>query len=323
MSMKMNVLVTGGCGFIGSHLARRLIAIGNDVTLFDDMSVGNPDFLGDAKQNRHCRIVKGDVTDMEQVATAVKGHDIVYHLAANANIPLGVSNTRIDLDANVIGTYNVLEAMRRDKIKKIAFTSSSAVYGEPDRSHGPVPEDYGPLAPISLYGGSKLAGEAYVIAYHHMFQVDAWIFRFANVVGPHGTHGVIKDFIAKLRKDPRTLEILGNGKQEKSFIYVDDCVDGMLHAVKHASGSAEAFNLGSLDTIVVDRIAEIVAREMGLKSVKFTYTGGDRGWLGDVPYVFLDSAKMRELGFVPKRSSEEAVTRAVRDMLGREEDATD
>jgi UDP-glucose 4-epimerase len=217
----------------------------------------------------------------------------------------------------MIGTCNVLEAMRRNKITKFVFSSSSAVYGEPDRLVGPVPESYGSLAPISLYGASKLAAEAYAIGYHHMFGIEAWIFRFANVVGRNGTHGCIKDFIAKLRGNSEALEILGNGKQEKSFIYVDDCVDGILHAVARAPGDAEAFNLGSVDTITVDRIAEIVVREMGLKYVKFTYTGGRRGWLGDVPYVFLDITRMRNLGFIPKKNSEQAVTKAVKDMLNK------
>jgi UDP-glucose 4-epimerase len=310
----MKVFVTGGCGFIGSHLARSLLKQ-HDVTVFDNMSVGNPDFLGDLKNNSRCRIVKGDITDFDQLFEAIDGHDVVYHLAANANIPLGVSNTRIDLDANVMGTYNVLEAMRRRKVRKFAFSSSSAVYGEPDRSIGPVPEDYGPLTPISLYGASKLAAEAYVMGYHHMFGIEAWIFRFANVVGPNGTHGVIKDFIAKLRRNSETLEILGDGRQEKSFIYVDDCVEGMFHAVEHTPGDAQSFNLGSVDTITVHRIAEITLREMGLAGTKFTYTGGQRGWVGDVPYVYLDTNKMRKLGFVPKHDSEQAVSLAIRHML--------
>lgn len=309
----MRVFVTGGCGFIGSHLTRRLMAIGHDVTVYDDMSVGNPSFLEEAVKDRHCKIVRGDIMNLDQLAKTMRDHDTVYHLAANANIPLGVSNTRIDLDTNVIGTYNVLEAMRRTGVGKIAFSSSSAVYGEPAKS--PVDEDYGPLAPISLYGASKLAAEAYVTAYHHMFGLEAWMFRFANVVGPHGTHGVIKDFIAKLRANPKILEILGDGKQEKSFIYVDDCVNGILHAVTHTPGNASAYNIGSVDTIVVDRIAEIVIRETGLESVKFTYTGGRRGWIGDVPYVFLDISRMKKLGFTPKYNSEQAVTLAVRNML--------
>jgi len=310
----MKVFVTGGCGFIGSHLASNLLTK-HDVTVFDNMSIGSPDFLGDMKNSSRCRIIKGDVTNFDQLVKAMDGNDVVYHLAANANIPLGVSNTRIDLDANVIGTYNVLEAMRRNNITKIAFSSSSSVYGEPDRSIGAVREDYGPLTPISLYGASKLAAEAYVTGYHYMFGIEAWIFRFANVVGPHGTHGVIRDFIAKLKKNPKTMEILGDGKQEKSFIYVDDCVNGIFYAVDHAPGNAESFNLGSVDTITVDRIAEITVREMALRSVRFTYTGGPRGWVGDVPYVFLDITKMQKLGFVPKHSSEEAVTLAVRHML--------
>lgn len=312
--MQMKVFVTGGCGFIGSHLASNLLTK-HDVTVFDNMSIGSPDFLGDMKNSSRCRIIKGDVTNFDQLVKAMDGNDVVYHLAANANIPLGVSNTRIDLDANVIGTYNVLEAMRRNNITKIAFSSSSSVYGEPDRSIGAVREDYGPLTPISLYGASKLAAEAYVTGYHYMFGIEAWIFRFANVVGPHGTHGVIRDFIAKLKKNPKTMEILGDGKQEKSFIYVDDCVNGIFYAVDHAPGNAESFNLGSVDTITVDRIAEITVREMALRSVRFTYTGGPRGWVGDVPYVFLDITKMQKLGFVPKHSSEEAVTLAVRHML--------
>jgi UDP-glucose 4-epimerase len=311
----MKAFVTGGCGFIGSHLTRELIGKGHEVTVYDNMTVGNPKLLEEAEGNSRCRVVKGDICDLDFLAESMRGHDVVFHLAANANIPLGVSNTRIDLDSNTIGSYNVIEAMKRIGLKKIAIASSSAVYGEPPRAVGEVPENYAPLSPISLYGASKLAAEAYVTAYHHMFGLEGWVFRFANVVGPHGTHGVIKDFIAKLRKDSEHLEILGDGKQEKSFIHVNDCVDGILYTLSHAVGNAEAYNLGSVDTILVTRIAEIVVKEMGLRNVKFSFAGGRSGWLGDVPYVYLDTSKVRKLGFVPKLNSEQTVVRAVKEML--------
>ena len=311
----MKAFVTGGCGFIGSHLTKRLLDDGHEVTVYDNMSVGSLEFLGETKEHPRCRIIRGDIGEIDRLIESVRGQDMVFHLAANANIPLGVSNTTVDLNDNAVGTYNVIESMRRTGVKKIAFSSSSAVYGEPERSLGAIPESYGPFMPVSLYGASKLAAEAYVIAYHYMFGLEPWIFRFANVVGPRGTHGVIKDFIAKLRENHRQLQILGDGKQEKSFIHVTDCIEGILHATRHSPGNAEAFNLGSVDTILVDRIAEIVVREMGLANVKFTYTGGRRGWLGDVPYVFLDITKMKKLGFVAKLNSEQTVTQAVKEML--------
>jgi UDP-glucose 4-epimerase len=210
----------------------------------------------------------------------------------------------------------VLEAMRKNDIKEIMFSSTSTVYGQVDRSNGPTPENYSPLSPISMYGASKLAAEAFIVAHHHMYDVVIWIFRFANVVGSRGTHGVVKDFISKLRKNARSMEILGNGKQEKPYIHVDDCVKGILYGMNHAPRKAQVFNLGNADTITVDQIANIVVREMGLSSVEFVYTGGDKGWPGDVPYVLLDTAKMRSIGFVPRLNSVGAVTQAVREMVG-------
>lgn len=310
----MRAFVTGGYGFIGTHLVKRLLEQGHSVTVYDNLSTGAvPDPAEIPRFGRH-RFVHGDILLADLLERSMRGHDVVFHLAANADIPKGVHDTKIDLDSNVLGTFNVLEAMRKLGIKKIIFTSSSAVYGEPKIS--PVPENYGPLWPISPYGASKIAAEGYISAYSHLFGLEAWIFRFANVVGANMTHGVVRDFVAKLKATPDTLNILGDGQQQKSFIHVSDCIEGMLLATERSSGNGGAFNLGAADTITVQRIAEVVVEEMGLSGVRFTYTGGRRGWPGDVPYVFLDIRKISEQGFAPRYNSEQSVRLAARECLG-------
>ncbi|MEM2205076.1 MAG: GDP-mannose 4,6-dehydratase, partial [Candidatus Hadarchaeales archaeon] len=219
-----------------------------------------------------------------------------------------------DLKQNVLATFNLLEAMRACGVKRIAFSSSSTVYGEARTL--PTPEDYGPLLPISLYGASKLAAEGLISAYCHTFGFRAWIFRFANIVGPRQTHGVILDFIQKLRKNPEELEILGDGNQNKSYLWVEDCVEAMLLAVERSTENPAIFNLGNTDRTTVRRVAEIVCEEMGLQP-RFRFTGGRRGWVGDVPEMLLDIAKICSLGWRPRYSSEEAVRRTVRVLLGR------
>lgn len=299
----MVILVTGGAGFVGSHLVDQLVEDGHTVRVFDNFSSGREDFLehhGDTIQT-----IVGDLLDLDAVKSAMKGVDMVYHLAANPDIRLGTQVTDTDLKQGTVATYNVLEAMRLEGTKHIAFASSSVVYGEAEIM--PTPEDYGPLFPISLYGASKLASEALITSWVGTFGLQAWIFRFANIVGSRGTHGVIFDFIHKLHRDSNRLEVLGNGLQEKSYMEVIDCASAMIHVVKNTDNQINCYNLGTKDTCSVRRIAEIVLEETGCKDASIDYTGGDRGWAGDVPRAMLDAKRLFELGFTPSHDSEDAV----------------
>ncbi len=310
----MKVTVTGGAGFIGSHLVDGLLSVGNEVTVIDNLSSGKMEFLKEHLKNPNLKFIKLDLLEPEKLTKAIKGSKVVYHLAANPDVRLGAENTRIHLEQNIIATYNVLEAMRKNKQQSIVFTSTSTVYGE--ASVIPTPEEYGPLIPISLYGASKLACEALITSYCGSFDMKSWIFRFANIVGERSTHGIIVDFINKLKNNPDTLEILGDGRQRKSYLHVSDCVEAILFAVEKSNGMVNIFNLGSNDTISSTEIGEIVVSEMGFEDVTFTYTGGKRGWVGDVPKMLLSIEKLQELGWKPVHDSKSSVVAAVRSTLG-------
>lgn len=306
--------ITGGAGFIGSHLVERLLAEDSrHITVYDNLVSGRRKNIARHLNNGRLRFVQADLLDYDTLCQEMAGHDIVWHLGANTDIPGGNKVTDLDLKNCTAATRNVLEAMRANDIKKIIFSSTSCVYG--DAPPVSLCETYGPLLPISLYGSAKLACEALISAYSHLFDIRALMFRFGNVVGARMGHGVIYDFIVKLRKNPRELEILGDGKQEKPFFLVEDCIDGMLHAFKHASAQYDIYNLGAENFTNVTRIGEIVAGETGLKNVKFRYTGGKRGWPGDVPVVHLSIEKIKALGWRPGCSSDEAVRVATRRLL--------
>ena len=309
----MKALVTGGCGFIGSHLVRRILEFGWDVIVFDNLSKGEADNLPPVKDSGMLRLVVGDLLDAQAIQAALDDRELVFHLAANPEVRLGYQNTEVDFRQNIVATYDLLEAMRRSpRARSLVFTSTSTIYG--DAGKVPTPEDYGPLMPVSLYGASKLACEAMVSGYSSLFGFRTVIYRFANVVGPGG-HGVVKDFVLKLRANPRELEVLGDGTQTKSYIYVDDCVDAMLHGLKHSFEGAEVFNIGSEDQSRVSEIAGMVVNEMGLKDVRIRYTGGvdgGRGWKGDVKNMLLDIAKIKETGWKPKYSSAEAIRQSIK-----------
>jgi UDP-glucose 4-epimerase len=311
--MKSKIIVTGGTGFIGSHLVDTLIAGGNEVIVIDNLSSGKLEFIEHHNMNPNFKLVKLDMLELEKLTIAIKGADMVYHLAANPDVRLGAENTKVHLEQNIIVTYNLLEAMRMNKQQNIIFTSTSTVYGE--ASIIPTPENYGPLIPISLYGASKLACEALITSYCHTFEMRSWIFRFANIVGERGTHGIIIDFINKLEQNPRSLEILGDGQQRKSYIHVSDCIDGILFAVNNSNEMANIFNIGSTDTINSTEIGELIVKEMGLHNVKFTYTGGTRGWKGDVPKMLLSIDKLQELGWNPSNNSKSSVIAATKSTL--------
>ena len=302
----MRALVTGGAGFIGSHLIDRLVARGHDVVVIDNLSSGDVGFIQPHLDNGRVRLVEGDICNPADVGRAMAMEiDCVFHLAANPDIRLGTRITDTDLQQGTVATYNILEAMRLNDVGRIVFASSSVVYGED--APLPTPEDHGPCMPISLYGASKQAGEGLISSWVGTFGLQAWIFRFANIIGARGTHGVIFDFIHKLKNDPTRLEVLGNGLQEKSYMEVGDCVDAMLHVMSNAHQPLNLFNLGSHDTASVRRIAEIVVEVTGCADARIEYTGGDRGWAGDIPRARLGIDKMLQTGFDVAMNSEEAI----------------
>ena len=309
----MRALVTGGAGFIGSHLVDRLVARGDKVLVVDNLSSGVLDFIKDHIENGKVDFSNTDLKDLDALKPLMHGVDIVYHLAANPDIRLGTRITDTDLNEGTIATYNVLESMRLAGVKKISFASSSVVYGED--APMPTPEDHGPCLPISLYGASKQAGEGLIGAWVGTFGLQAWIFRFANIIGERGTHGVIFDFIHKLKKDPSRLEVLGNGLQEKSYMEVGDCVDAMLHVISNTNESINLYNLGSNDTCSVRNIAAIVVKETGCTDASIEYTGGDRGWAGDIPKAMLAINRLIDLGFKVNYDSEEAVAHTARVLI--------
>ncbi|MDO8619913.1 MAG: NAD-dependent epimerase/dehydratase family protein [bacterium] len=308
------VLVTGGAGFIGSHLVDRLMAEGNDVVVYDNLSLGKKEFIAPHFGNPKFAFVEADLLEVGKLTKAMKGRDVVFHLAANSNIIKSSKNPDIDLEQGTAATYNVLQAMRETGVGKLVFTSSNVVYGEATVS--PTAENYGPLLPISFYGASKLACEAVISAYVHNFGIQAWMYRFGNIVGKRPTHGVVLDFYEKLKKDPSVLPVLGDGKQSKPYIEVHDCVDGMLFGLVHAHEPLNLFNLGTTGGVFVRDIADIVIAEMGLKNVEVRFAGGVRGWPGDVHTVRLDVSKLKSLGWKPKYpTSLEAFSAGAKDIL--------
>ena len=309
----MKTFVTGGAGFIGSHLVDKLMQKGNIVTVFDNLSSGDTKYIKHHLDNPNFKFIEADLLDFKTVKKEIKNNDVVFHIAANPYVRLGEKQTRLDLEHGTIATYNVLESMRLNSIKKIVFSSSSVVYGEtPDID---VLESYGPTFPISLYGAGKLGGEGLISSFCGTFGFQSWIFRFANIVGIRGTHGVIVDFIAKLKKNSYELEILGDGCQQKPYLYVTELVDGMLFGFEHSNEQMNLFNLGVDSNTNVKRIAEMVVEEMKLENVKFNFTGGKRGWAGDVPRFQLSTEKMRTLGWRASLSSDDAVRKAIQDSL--------
>jgi UDP-glucose 4-epimerase len=314
MLKDMSLLVTGGAGFIGSHLVEALLAE-NEVTVLDNFSSGKREFLAPHQNNPNFHVIEADLLLPGALEKALNGVDMVFHLAANPDVKLGAENTRVHLEQNVLATYNLLEAMRKTRVNRIAFTSTSTIYGEATKV--PTPEDYGPLLPISLYGASKLACEALISSYCHTFEMQSWIYRFANIVGERGTHGVLVDFVRKLRESPRELEILGSGKQKKSYLEVKDCVQAMLHCVQNSDEQINVFNIGSEDSVDVTEIANIVALQMGLNDVQYCYTGGvdGRGWKGDVKVMLLSIEKIKRLCWTPEGGSAQAIETAVKALL--------
>ena len=310
----MRFFVTGGAGFLGSNLVNTILDRGlGAVTVFDNFLTGRREHFGARMKSPELSIVEGDMSDLHAVTEAIRGHDAVVHLAANSDIAKAASDPLIDFDNGTRLTQTLLEAMRVTGVKRILFTSGSGVYGEVPPK--PIPEDHAPLIPISTYGASKLASETLVSAYSHMFDMVGTVFRFANVVGPHMTHGVSHDFTRRLHLDPTRLQILGDGMQSKPYVHSDDVVAAILFILSNQKSGYEYYNVGSQDHLLVRDIADIVTGEMGLKDVKYEYTGGARGWRADVPVYRLDTSKIRALGWSNKMNSREAVVAAVRSLL--------
>ncbi|MFO0659904.1 MAG: NAD-dependent epimerase/dehydratase family protein [Polyangiaceae bacterium] len=303
----MRSLVIGGAGFIGSHLVDRLVERG-PVTVFDDLSVGKLAFIEQPLASGRATFVEGDVRVLEQIVAAAPGHDIVFHLAANPEARRGLENTRLDLELGTIATYNALEAARLASIPRFVLASSGTVYGETDRACAEL--DLGEL-PISLYGASKLAGEALVSAFVECFSLRGNIFRFGNVVGPRGTHGAALDFLKKLEASHDRLEVLGDGRQAKPYLHVTDCVDAILFSLDQQTPRLTVLNIAPHDTTSVREIAEMCVEASPYPTARIEYTGGDRGWKGDVPRSRMNASKLETLGYRLRYSSNEAVRTSV------------
>ena len=306
------VLVTGGAGFIGSELCGRLLERGCEVVVFDNFSTGKAEYIESYRKNPRFTIIRGDMLKPAEVRGALEGCECVVHLAANPDVRAAEKDTKVHFEQNVVATFNLLEAMKELGTKELVFASSSVVYGV---ARVPTPEDYGPMLPISMYGASKLAAEGLISAYADNFGMSAVILRYANILGRHA-HGVTRDFIMKLRANPRELEILGDGTQTKSYLLLEDCLDATILAAEKTNG-VDVFNVGNEDWVNVRRIADIICEEMGLKGVSYRFTG-KQAWMGDVKLMLLSIEKLKALGWRPKFNSEQAVRKAVRQMLGRE-----
>jgi UDP-glucose 4-epimerase len=306
--MLQRVFVTGAAGFIGSNLVDRLLADGYDVVGWDNFSTGQQLFLDQARAQSTFRLVEGDNLDLPALTEAMRGCDFVFHLAANADVRFGTEHPRKDHDQNTIATYHVLEAMRANGIRRVAFSSTGSIYGEPEVH--PTPEGAPFPVQTSLYGASKLAGEGLLQAYAAGFGYQVFIFRFVSILGERYTHGHVFDFYKKLLANPHEIEVLGNGKQRKSYLYVQDCLAAMLTVIAKSADPVNVYNLGADEYCNVDQSLGWITAHLGLNPTR-NYTGGDRGWIGDSPFIFLDTQKVRALGWKPTLTIREAVIRTL------------
>ena len=313
------VFVTGGAGFIGSHLVDELMEHGSDVVVLDNLSSGSLKNIERWLKTRNFMFIEGDLLRTDGLNKAVESCEVIYHLAANPEVRTSTTHPELHYEQNIRGTFNLLEATRKmGNTKMLIFASTSTVYGEASKI--PTPEEYGPLKPISIYGSSKLSSEALITGYAHTYGFKATIYRLANILGPRSKHGVVWDFVQKLRKDPRELEVLGDGTQMKSYLFIDDCVRAMQLEQKARSNQVDILNVGSEDQIDVKTIANIVIEELGLEGVKLRFTGGvdgGRGWIGDVRNMLLDTSRIRSRGWRPRYDSEKSIKLTVREILSR------
>ncbi len=305
----MRALVTGGAGFIGSHLVDRLLQAQHHVRVFDNFSTGQRRFLAGAQTNDQFELIEGDLIHEQQIEIAMRGVDFVWHLAANADVRFGTDQPRRDLEQNTIATSNVLEAMRKNEVRHIAFSSTGSIYGE--ASVIPTSEDCPMPVQTSLYGASKLACEGMISAYCEGFDMQAWIFRFVSILGERYTHGHIFDFYRRLLDDPDHLHILGNGKQRKSYLYIHDCLNAMLKAVEGAPSAVNVLNLGTDEYVEVNDSVDLITDHLGLTPER-SYAGGERGWIGDSPFIFLKCDRMRSLGWQPGHSIRDGILKTLK-----------
>jgi UDP-glucose 4-epimerase len=309
MEIKVRYFITGCSGFIGSSMADKLLREGHDVVGFDNFSTGQREFLTEALQSPRFTLVEADLLDREALNAAMKNIDAVFHFAANADVRFGTNHPHKDLEQNAIATFHVLEAMRANGVKRIAFASTGSVYGEteviPTPEHAPFPVQ------TSLYGASKLAAEGMIQAYCEGFDFQGYIFRFVSILGERYTHGHVFDFYKQLLADPAKLTVLGNGKQRKSYLYIQDCLDAILCAMDKAEGKINIFNLGTDEYCEVNNSIDWICQFLGVTPKK-DYTGGERGWIGDNPFIYLDCQRMRNLGWKPKLNIKEAVTQTIK-----------
>lgn len=304
----MRVLVTGAAGFIGSNLVDRLLTLGHQVIGYDNFSTGLPEFLNEATQNPSFKLVNGDLLDVKRLNVSLEGIDIVYHLAANADVRFGLEHPFKDLEQNTICTFNLLEGMKKNEVKKIIFSSTGSIYGESKTI--PTPEDAPFPIQTSLYGASKLACEGLISAYCEGYDFQSWIFRFVSILGERYTHGHVFDFYKKLTQSPHQLEILGDGMQRKSYLYVQDCIDAMQIAIDASKDPINIFNLGHDDYCQVNDSVRWICNNLNLKP-ELKYSGGQRGWIGDNPFIHLDNTKIKSLSWKPKISIEEGIIKTL------------
>ncbi|HYB78198.1 MAG TPA: NAD-dependent epimerase/dehydratase family protein [Thermoplasmata archaeon] len=308
------VVVTGGAGAIGSVLVRSLLDRASEVRVIDNLSSGRREHLVASRSGQEAHLTVADLKEPSSYASTFRGARVVWHLATNPDIRKGLREPGLDLEEGTRTTFHVLEAMRQHDVPKVVFSSSSVVYGHPTVL--PTPEEYGPLQPESLYGAAKLAAEGLLSAYAHSYGMSVHIFRFANIIGPNMTHGILPDFFEKLRRDPTRLEVLGDGRQSKSYLRTEDCVEGMLLATERAHDRVNLFNLGNVDQISAREIGEKVALAHGGRA-RIECTGGVRGWAGDVPVQLLSIRKIEGLGWKPRWNSSEAVDHTIEEMMGK------
>jgi len=305
----MHLFVTGAAGFVGSHVTDRLLSLGHTVTGYDNFSTGQARFLERACANDRFILIRGDILDFDLLSANMRGADFVFHLAANADVRFGIERPRRDLEQNTIGTWNVVESMRRCGARRVAFPSTGSIYGEPDVF--PTPEDAPFPVQTSLYGASKLAGEALIQAYCEGFGMESFIFRFVSLLGERYSHGHVIDFCRQLEEHPEYLNVLGDGTQRKSYLYVQDCIDAMLTAIEHPSSKVNIYNLGTQEHCIVHESIQWICEALELRP-ELRYAGGSRGWIGDSPFIFLDTKRINSMGWSPKLSIRESVIRTVR-----------
>ena len=309
----MKYFITGGAGFIGSNMADRLLSEPeNEVVVYDNFSTGRKEFLEDALKNPRFTLVVGDTLDLEAMTKAMEGCEFVFHFAANADVRMGCEHPSKDLQQNTIATFNVLEAMRANGIKKIGFSSTGSVYGEAEVI--PTPEDAPFPIQTSLYGASKLAGEGLLAAYAEGFGYTAYIFRFVSILGERYTHGHVFDFCKKLADDPTKLYVLGDGHQRKSYLYVKDCMEAILTVIRNAKEKVNIYNLGTDQYCEVNDSIGWISGKLGVNP-ELSYAGGERGWIGDNPFIYLDTKKVRSLGWEPKATIQDGVEKTVEYLL--------